>query len=201
SGTKWFSNTGQGQDLKTREAPVGFETDTPKNSPNETEMTGILNVLTSHAVVAVTAKRLSTPVRGRTHVSRQSPNPRRRKGTAQGPRGIQARDRREVRHAILHHQLGWKGCTSISLRGMGTDRAEVGRALHLQSYEEKVSGSGELLRTDGRDGRSGTAADPATGKGQRAGQGRGSGAGQSDFPNRAKPGSFPSGDRGAAVHV
>ena len=42
---------------------MGFGTDTPKNSPKELETTGILNVLTSLAVVAVAAKRLSTPVR------------------------------------------------------------------------------------------------------------------------------------------
>src|SRR6266704_4029620 len=164
-------------------------------------MTGILNVLTSLAVVAVTAKRLSTPVRGRTHVSRQSPNPRRRKGTAQGPRGIQARDRREVRHAILHHQLGWKGCTSISLRGMGTDRAEAGRALHFQSYEEKVSGPGELLRPDGRDGWSGPVADAAVVTGIGADQRR-SRRDRQSYPSRgSQPVSVPHRDRGATVHT
>src|SRR5512140_1904297 len=73
------------------------------------------------------------------NVSRQSPNPGRRKGTPQGPRGIQAGDRREVRRAILHHQRGWEGCPGISLRGVGADRAEAGPALQLQPYEEKVS--------------------------------------------------------------
>ena len=50
--------------------------------------------------------------------------------------------------AILHHQPGWQGCPGVSLRGMGADRAEAGRALHFQSYEEKVSGPGELLRAE-----------------------------------------------------
>src|SRR5206468_7228699 len=85
--------------------------------------------------------------RGLTNVSRQSPNSRGRKRTAESPRGIQARDRREVRAAILYHELRREGCTSVSLRGMGADRAEVGGALHFQSNEEEVSRPHELLGT------------------------------------------------------
>src|SRR5580700_10620342 len=96
------------------------------------------------------------------HVSRQSPNSRRRKGTAQGPGRVQAGDRREVRTAILHHKSRREGCSSVSLRGVGADRAEVGRALHFQSYEEEVSGPRELLRADRGDGWAGAAADTAT---------------------------------------
>ena len=44
------------------------------------------------------------------YVSRQSPNSRGRKRTAQGPRGIQAGDRREIRPAILYHKFGRQGC-------------------------------------------------------------------------------------------
>src|SRR5579884_2927901 len=80
------------------------------------------------------------------NVSRQRSNPRRRKGTAQGPRGIQARDRRAIRREILHHVGRRQGCTDISLRGMGADRAEAGRALQFQSDEEKVPHPYELLR-------------------------------------------------------
>jgi MraZ protein len=58
--------------------------------------------------------------------------------------------------AILHHKSGWEGCSTISLRGMGADRAEAGRALQFQSYEEKVSRPHQLLRAAGRDGRAGT---------------------------------------------
>src|SRR5258708_30771795 len=137
-------------------------------------MTGILAALTSLAVAALVFKRFPA-LRGRTHVSRKSPNSRRRKGTAQSPRGIQTGDRREVQHAILHHQPGWQGWPSVSLRGMGTDRAEAGRALHLQSYEEKVFGPGELLRANGRDGRSGPLADAAVVAGVSADQGRSGG--------------------------
>src|SRR5690349_15679469 len=68
----------------------------------------------------------------RNHVSRQPSNARGRKGTAQGPFRIQASDGREVRNAILHHQPGWEGCSSISLRGMATDRGEAGEAIELQ---------------------------------------------------------------------
>src|SRR5271157_541736 len=99
-------------------------------------MTSFSTAFASLVLAVVAARRFTGPVKGTTHVSRQSSNPRRRKGTAQGPRGIQARHRREVQQAILHHQPGWKGCTSLSLRGMGADRAEVGRALHFQSHEE-----------------------------------------------------------------
>src|SRR6266481_8321369 len=134
-------------------------------------MTGILTTFTSLAVAALVLKRFSA-LRGRASVSRQSPNPRGRKGTAQSPRGVQTCDRREVQRAILHHQPGWQGWPSVSLRGMGTDRAETGRALHLQSYEEKVSGPGELLRANGRDGRSGQVADAAAAAGIGTDQGR-----------------------------
>jgi len=60
----------------------------------------------------------------RAHVSRQSSNARRRKGTVKSPRGIQARDRREICSEILHHKCGWKYCSSVSLRGVGADRRE-----------------------------------------------------------------------------
>src|ERR1700687_4413437 len=131
-------------------------------------MTGILAALNSLAVAALVFKRFPA-LRGRTYVSRQSPNSGRRKGTAQSPRRVQTGDRREVQHAILHYPPGWP---SLSLRGMGTDRAEAGRALHLQSYEEKVSGPGELLRADGRDGWAGSPADAAVVAGIGADQGR-----------------------------
>src|SRR5580704_11073035 len=96
------------------------------------------------------------------HVSRQSPNSGRRKGTVKDPGRIQACDRRKVRTTILHHKSRWEGCSSVSLRGVGADRAEAGRALHFQSYEEKVSGPRELLRAGGRDGWTGAVADSAT---------------------------------------
>src|ERR1700733_867160 len=99
-------------------------------------MTGILAALTSLAVAALVFKRFPA-LRGKTHVSRQSPNSRGRKRTAQSPGGVQAGDRREIRQGILHHKLRREGCSVVSLRGVGTDRAEAGRALHLQSYEEK----------------------------------------------------------------
>src|SRR5215472_1432234 len=93
------------------------------------------------------------------HVSRQPSNSRGRKGTSQGPFRIQASDRREVWRPILHHQRGWQGCSSISLRGMAADRGEAGKALELQSYEEEVFEPHQLLRPGGRDGWPGTAVD------------------------------------------
>src|SRR5580698_7905380 len=182
------------------EAPVEFEADTPKNSPNEPESTSILTAFTSLVLAAIAAKRFSAPVKGRTHVSRQPPNSRRRKRTAQSSVGIQARDRREVRHAILHHQPGWEGCSSISLRGMGTDRAEVGRALDLQSYEEKVSEQGELLGTGGRDGRTGAVADAATVARRGADQGRSGSERIPDVPGNPQSASLPAADGRREIH-
>src|SRR5208282_527127 len=102
-----------------------------------------------------------SPIKSRAHVSRKSSNARRRKGTVKSPRGIQARDRREICAEILHHKPGWKCCSSVSLRGMGADRAEAGGALYLQSDEEEIPNSHELLRSGGGDGRAGAPADPA----------------------------------------
>src|SRR6202171_1887719 len=163
-------------------------------------MTGILAALTSLAVAALVFKKFPA-LKGRTHVSRQSPNSRRRKGTAQSPRRVQTGDRREVQHAILHHQPGWQGWPSVSLRGMGTDRAEAGRALHLQSYEEKVSGPGELLRADGRDGWAGSPADAAVAAGVGANQGRSGRDRKPDASRGSQPESVPHRERGATVHT
>jgi len=98
---------------------VVFATDTDKNEPKEPESTFILNAFTSLELLAVVAaihhKGTTTSTR---HVSRKSPNARRRKGTVEDPGGIQARDRREIRSEILHHKSGRKYCSNISLRGM-----------------------------------------------------------------------------------
>src|ERR1700732_647498 len=83
------------------------------------------------------------------NVSRQPSNSGRREGTFKGPRGIQAPDRREVRSAILHHIARWKGCSSVSLRGVAADRGEAGQALQFQSDKEEVFESHELLRSAG----------------------------------------------------
>src|SRR5215831_6394721 len=94
----------------------------------------------------------------RQHVSRKPSNSRGRKGTVESPRGIQASDRREVRNAILHHELGRKGCASLSLRRMAADRGEAGAAFEFQPDQEEVFESHELLRPGGRDRRAGKAA-------------------------------------------
>src|SRR5438105_12837544 len=112
--------------------------DSPKKAQNDPEATEFFSAFTSLFIVFVAVSKFRGPGQGRANVSRQPPIPRRRQGTIKSPRGIQARHRREVRPAILYHELGWEGCTSVSLRGMGADRAEVGGALHLQSYEEEV---------------------------------------------------------------
>src|SRR5216683_2786275 len=90
---------------------------------------------------------------------------------------------------------------SVSLRGVGADRAEAGRALHFQSYEEEVSGPGELLRADGGNGWAGAAADAATAARSGADQRRGCGYRQSDALDRAQPGFVPQVGRGRQVHA
>src|SRR5512146_3273597 len=107
---------------------------------NERAMNQFLTAFTS-----VAAERAARN-RNKRHVSRQSPNPSRRKGPAEGPGRIQAGDRREVRGAILYHFSGWACCPGISLRGVGADRAEAGGALQFQPDEEKVSDAHQLLR-------------------------------------------------------
>src|SRR5579859_4764148 len=71
------------------------------------------------------------------NVSRQPSNSGRREGTFKGPRGIQTPDRREVRHAILHHIARWEGCSSVSLRGVAADRGEAGEALNFNPTKKK----------------------------------------------------------------
>src|ERR1700744_1845006 len=94
---------------------------------------------------------LVSAIASKNNVSRQPSNSGRREGTFKGPRGIQAPDRREVRHAILHHLARWEGCSSVSLRGVAADRGEAGKALQFQSDEEKVFEPYELLRAAGGD--------------------------------------------------
>src|SRR5207248_8141875 len=173
------------------EARVGFEAENPRHGPNFPDLATVCAALTSVVPVAAAVGRRRRPSKGKTHVSWQSPNSRGRKRTAQSPRGIQAGDRREIRPAILHHEFGRKGCTSLSLRGVGTDRAEAGLALHLQSYEEEVSGPGELLRTGSRDGRVGAPADSPDFARRGADPRRRRGAGEPDFSDRPELGDVP----------
>src|SRR3954453_11582297 len=134
------------------------------------------------------------------HVSRQSPNSSRRKGTVKGPRGIQARDRREVCGQILHHEFGRENCQGISLRGMGTDRAEVECGLGLQSFEEEVLGYYELLRSGRRDGWAGQALDARPASGSSRDQGRSGGGWESALPGSQEHGSLQSATVGEPLH-
>src|SRR5215471_1381395 len=120
---------------------------TPKNTATGPQKQLEITVFTSLFLVTI-----------RRYVSRKPPNSRGRKGKTQSPRGIQASDRREVRNAILHHQRGWKGCSSLSLRGMAEDRGKAGAPLQLQPDQEEVFESHQLLRPAGGDGRAGKAA-------------------------------------------
>src|SRR5260370_24918332 len=121
----------------------------PQNAVSEREIKQEITVLASFLPV------IAGVVAVRNHVSRQPSNSRGRKGTAQGPRGVQASDRREVRHAILHHKLGRKGCSSLSLRGVAADRRKVGAARELQPAQKKVLEPNKVLRPSGGNGRAG----------------------------------------------
>src|SRR5258706_12366705 len=156
-----LNNRVRGQKRLTDEAPVVLETDTPEKRPNEPESTAIVTTLTSLVVAVAATINKRSPGTSRAYVSRKSPNSRGRKGTFKSSLGIQAGDRREICPEILHHQSRWNCCSSVSLRGMGADRAEAGVAIHFQSDEEEVSQSHELLRAGRRDGRAGAPADPA----------------------------------------
>src|ERR1700761_2372175 len=114
---------------------------------------------------------LASVIASKNHVSRQPSNSGRREGAFKGPRGIQASDRREVRHAILHHIARWEGCSSVSLRGMAADRGEAGQALQFQSDQEKVFEPHQLLRSAGGNRWAGTGAD--TGAAARLGRDQG----------------------------
>src|SRR5579864_6830305 len=184
------------------EAPVEIKTDTLKNSPNEPEMTTLQAAFTSSlvAVVATVSGTGRPHRRKRTYVSRQSPNSRRRQRTSQGPGRVQAGDRREIRHAILHHKFGREGCPDISLRGMGADRAEAGQPLHFQSDQEEVPVPRELLGAASGNGWPGSLADPAVAARERGHQGRSRRAGKLDLPGSAQPGSVADGDRDRVIH-
>src|SRR5215472_9685131 len=187
------------------EAPVEFRADTPQIGPNEAEKTQLVAVFASAFVIGVAKLR---PV-GRerrslqklTHVSRQSPNSRGRKRTAQDSSRVQASARREIRSAILHHELRREGCTSVSLRRMGADRAETGKALHFQSYEEEVSRSHELLGSAGGNGRARPAVDAAIAARVGADQGRGGRDRAADLPGSAESRALSPGDRGKQVYA
>src|SRR5215475_1721369 len=135
------------------------------------------------------------------HVSRKSPNPGRRQGPSQGPGRVQAGDRREIRAAILHHESRWGCCSSVSLRGMGTDRTEAGRAFELQSHEEKVSGTHQLLGAAGRDGWAGQAADSAVVARGRADQRRSCRGRVPELSGSQEPGSLYEEDSAGKVHA
>src|SRR5215472_16463237 len=152
---------------------------TPKNAVTEPEIQQEITVFTSlwPAIAGAIVRR---------HVSRQPSNSRRRKGTAQSPSGVQAHDRREVRHTILHHQPGRKGCSSISLRRVAADRTKAGLALEFQPDQEETLEPHQLLRAARGNGRAGKTADSLVAAGLGGDQGRSGGGRQSDVSGSAE---------------
>src|SRR5436853_5890246 len=162
----------------------------PQKAVTEPEIEREITVFASLLVAAI----------AKSHVSRQPSNARGRKGKTENPFGIQAPDGREVRHTILHHQPGWECCSSLSLRGMAEDRGEAGAALKLQSDQEEVFESHQLLRPTGGDGWTGTAADSGPAARLRRDQ-RGSGrCRKPDIPGCAEHGAVPEGHPGQPVY-
>src|SRR2546430_872660 len=102
---------------------------------------------------------IKTGLARKKNVLRQTSKSGRREGKFKGPCGIQAPDRREVRHTILHHIARREGCSSVSLRGVAADRGEAGQALQFQSDEEKVFEPDQLLRATGGNRWAGPGAD------------------------------------------
>src|SRR5689334_17980210 len=135
------------------------------------------------------------------NVSRQPSNSRRREGTFKGPRGIQASDRREVRHAILHHFTRWEGCSSVSLRGMAADRREAGAVVEFQPDQEEVSQSHQLLRPTGGDRRTGPSADPGVAARTGTDSGRSGRDRKFNVPRSAEPRGLQEGHRREPVHA
>src|ERR1051326_8875001 len=149
------------------------------------------------AVAGIAAKGFTA----KNNVSRQPSNSRRREGTFKGPRGIQASDRREVRHAILHHLARRQGCSSVSLRGVAADRRETGAAIELQPDQEKVSQSHQLLRPAGGDRRARPAADSSVAAGRSRDKGRSGGSRESNVPRSAEHRGLQEGHRREPVHA
>ncbi len=147
------SSRGRGQDCKTERRQWNLKLTPPKNSPNELQSTSILTAFTSLVAVGVICSQTFRPVKGRTHVSQQSPNSRRRKRTAQGPLGIQASHRRKYGTQFYITSLDGKVAQVYPFEGRA-DRAEVGGAFDLQSYEEKflsrVNYWGQVVEMDGQ---------------------------------------------------
>ena len=110
-------------------------------TPAKTEIAAFFAIeLSIRAAIVAAYKRLGTPVnREKQYVSRQSSSAGRRKGTAQGPGGIQASDRRALWHGVLHHQPRRQSCGDLSSGRVAPNRGEAGQAVQLQSFEKEIS--------------------------------------------------------------
>src|SRR6266704_3013442 len=159
----------------------------PKNDQEKPDLAQALATFTCLAgIVARRSGFKAKNNRRKTHVSRQSPNSRGRKRTVEGPRGIQASDRREVRRAILHNQRGRECRTDLPHGRVGAHRGEAGAAFEFQSHQEKVFEPHQLLRPDGGDRRAGSPADSIAAARQGADQGRSGSTGAAQVSGSAE---------------
>src|SRR5438876_309103 len=161
-------------------------------TPVKTEIAAFFAIeLSIRAAIVAAYKRLGTPVnREKQYVSRQSSSAGRRKGTAQDPGGIQASDRRALRHGVLHHQPRRKSCRDLSSGRVAPNRGEAGQAVQLQSFEKEISEQSELLRPDGGNGCAGAGADAADSARIRRNQGRRGRVRKFDVPGSSQHGSL-----------
>ena len=123
-----------------------YETDTDKNKPKEPRIHFFCyRFYPPRSLAAVAAKNKRSPAFSskararvsRAHVSRKLSSPGRRKGTPQGPGGIQARAGREVCAEILHHQPGWQCCSSLSVRGVGAIERKLAQLSNYNPTKKK----------------------------------------------------------------
>src|SRR6266481_1377974 len=142
--------------------------ETPKNPEDSTTRNSFLTVAaTVTATAAMVALKRSSRQTGNPerqqsskdiYVPRQLSNSSGRKGKAQGPRRLQASGGREVRCAVLHHELGWEGRLDLSVRRVAGHRAETAQTAEFQPHEKEVPEQDQLLRPTGGDRRTGPVA-------------------------------------------
>jgi len=84
--------------------------------------------------------------RGKTNVSAQSSNSRRRKGPVKGSCGIQAHGRREIWSAILHHQPRREDCRIYPFEEWQRIEEKLAKLSNFIPPKEEFFDQDELLR-------------------------------------------------------
>ena len=161
---------------------MDFETDTPKNSPNEPEIDRHFDRFYLPRCGSTRTQKFPA-LKGRTHVSRQSPNPRGRKGTAKVPaefkRVIDEKYNEKFYITSLDGKVGqvypfeeWERIEQ-KLAGLSTFNPTK------KKFLDRVNYYGQMVEMDGQ----GQAADSAVVAGSGAAQRR-SGSDRQSYPSR-----------------